>query len=252
VIYPVPQKNNLNGKTVCISSVNVYGEYKTTAENVLSEYGVSVAGAFPLEIMVNDSRRTTYVEDLSMLSDEKYFITVTDERILIEASCRRGVFRAVHTLAKLIKKNELKTGMLEDYPLFSRRGYIEGFYGGPGVLHPVPQENTKETIRQLLNGNPYLNAYIIQFENKPAGYCLLSHSYSNPAGGLTVWIEQLYVDPEYRGHKLADKALRELFKIYADTAKCYRLEVTEDNKIAKKIYYRLGFKMQGYQQMIKE
>lgn len=131
-------------------------------------------------------------------------------------------------------------------------GYIEGFYGGPGVLHPVPQENTKETIRQLLNGNPYLNAYIIQFENKPAGYCLLSHSYSNPAGGLTVWIEQLYVDPEYRGHKLADKALRELFKIYADTAKCYRLEVTEDNKIAKKIYYRLGFKMQGYQQMIKE
>ena len=79
--------------------------------------------------MVSDSRRTTYVEDLSMLSDEKYFITVTDERILIEASCRRGVFRAVHTLAKLIKKNELKTGTLEDYPLFSRRGYIEGFYG---------------------------------------------------------------------------------------------------------------------------
>ena len=129
MIYPVPQKNNLNGTSVYISALKVCGEYSETAEKILSEYNIDVADGFSVEIMVSDSRRTTYVEDLSMLSDEKYFITVTDERILIEASCRRGVFRAVHTLAKLIKKNELKTGMLEDYPLFSRRGYIEGFYG---------------------------------------------------------------------------------------------------------------------------
>lgn len=129
MIYPVPQKNNLNGTPVCISAVKVCGEYSETAEKILSEYNIDIADGFSVEIMVSDSRRTTYIEDLSMLSDEKYFITVTDERILIEASCRRGAFRAVHTLAKLIKKNELKTGTLEDYPLFSRRGYIEGFYG---------------------------------------------------------------------------------------------------------------------------
>lgn len=129
MIYPVPQKNNLNGTPVCISAVKVCGEYRETAEKILSEYNIDIADGFSVEIMVSDSRRTTYIEDLSMLSDEKYFITVTDERILIEASCRRGIFRAVHTLAKLIKKNELKTGTLEDYPLFSRRGYIEGFYG---------------------------------------------------------------------------------------------------------------------------
>ena len=129
MIYPVPQKNNLNGTPVCISAVKVCGEYSETAEKILSEYNIDIADGFSVEIMVSDSRRTTYIEDLSMLSDEKYFITVTDERILIEASCRRGVFRAVHTLAKLIKKNELKTGTLEDYPLFLRRGYIEGFYG---------------------------------------------------------------------------------------------------------------------------
>lgn len=129
MIYPVPQKNNLNGTPVYISAVKVCGEYRETAEKILSEYNIDIADGFSVEIMVSDSRRTTYIEDLSMLSDEKYFITVTDERILIEASCRRGVFRAVHTLAKLIKKNELKTGTLEDYPLFSRRGYIEGFYG---------------------------------------------------------------------------------------------------------------------------
>lgn len=129
MIFPVPQKNNLNGTPIHIASVNVEGEYKALAEQILSDYGISVSGGFTVEIKVSDSRKTTYIEELSRLSNEKYFITVCDDRIVIEASCRRGVFRAVHTLAKLIEKDELSTGTLEDYPLFPRRGHIEGFYG---------------------------------------------------------------------------------------------------------------------------
>lgn len=134
VIYPVPQKNNLVGNLVRVSAVKFDGEYKTTAEKILSGYGISPSGDFPVVIKVSDSRRTTYIEELSRLSDEKYFITVTEDGAVIEASCRKGVFRAVHTLAKLIRKNELRTGTLEDYPLFPRRGYIEGFYG-PAWAH---------------------------------------------------------------------------------------------------------------------
>lgn len=129
---------------------------------------------------------------------------------------------------------------------------MEEFYHTPGVLHEIPADYFKRTFEEISNGNPYVNAYIIQFERKTAGYCLLSHTYSNEAGGLTVWIEEVYVSPDFRGHKLADKALRELFKLYGDTAARFRLEVTEDNKTAKKIYYRLGFKNLDYQQMIKE
>ncbi len=129
---------------------------------------------------------------------------------------------------------------------------MDAFYHTPYVLHPVPIQNMENTFQQLQDGNPYLNAYIIQFERKTAGYCLISHSYSNATDGTTVWIEQIYIAPEFRGHKLAEKALREVFALYGDDAKCYRLEVTEDNKIAKKIYYKLGFKSINYQQMIKE
>lgn len=144
MIYPVPQKNNLCGTPVHISSLNVYGEYKTTAEKILSGYGISEEGDFPVEITVCDNRRTTYIEELSRLSNEKYFINVYDDRIVIEASCRRGVFRAVHTLAKLIRKDELRTGTLEDYPLFQRRGYIEGFYG-----HTWKQEKRLSVINLM-------------------------------------------------------------------------------------------------------
>lgn len=129
---------------------------------------------------------------------------------------------------------------------------MEEFYHTPGVLHTIPGEYMGKTFQAILDGDPYVNAYIIQFERKTAGYCLLSHTYSNEAGGLTVWIEEVYISPDFRGHKLADKALREIFALYGNTVARYRLEVTADNKTAKKIYYRLGFKGLDYQQMIKE
>ncbi len=129
MIYPVPQNNALNGDSLNITSLHIEGEYTALAQRIMSDYGISVSGGFVVEIIVSDSRKTTYIEALSRLSREKYFINVSDNRISIEASCRSGVFRALHTLAKLIVKGELRTGVLEDYPLFERRGYIEGFYG---------------------------------------------------------------------------------------------------------------------------
>ena len=69
---------------------------------------------------------------------------------------------------------------------------------------------------------------------------------------MTVWIEEVFILPDFRGHKLAEKALREIFSLYGDRAYRYRLEVTADNKAAKRIYYKLGFKGLDYQQMIKE
>lgn len=129
MIYPVIQKNNLDGAAVNVTAVSVSGMYKEMAENILSDYGISVSGGLKTEISVVNSRKTTYIESLARLRDEKYFINVTEDSIVIEASSRRGAFRAVNTLAKLIVAGELKTGELEDYPMFATRGYIEGFYG---------------------------------------------------------------------------------------------------------------------------
>ncbi len=129
MIYPIPQKNNLNGEKVNIKSVSVSGEFKGLAEKIFSSYKIEMKDGFNIEVKVTDSKKTTYIDELSRLTDEKYFITVTEEKAVIEASSKRGTFRGVHTLCKLIENDELKTGDLEDYPLFETRGYIEGFYG---------------------------------------------------------------------------------------------------------------------------
>ena len=129
MIYPIPQKNNLCGKPVNIKSLEVTGDFRAVAERVLAEYSVDVSGGFKAEFRLVNSRKTTYIEDIYRLSDEKYFITVAENGITVEASCEKSAFRAAHTLAKLIINGELKEGTLEDYPLFRKRGYIEGFYG---------------------------------------------------------------------------------------------------------------------------
>lgn len=130
MIYPIPQKNKLNGAKITVKDVKFTGEFSSLAERVFASYNLPVSeGGYCAEIVVSDSRKTTYIESLSKLSDEKYFITAGKDKAVLEVSSERGAFRAVNTLAKLIKKDELKEGVLEDYPLFTRRGYIEGFYG---------------------------------------------------------------------------------------------------------------------------
>lgn len=130
MIYPVPQKNNLNGNIIEIDSIKLSGDYAEKAEKILASYDIDVSdNGFNVEIKFVNSRKTTYIEEICKLCNEKYFITADENKVLIEAATKRGAFRAVNTLAKLINKNELKTGVLEDYPLFAKRGYIEGFYG---------------------------------------------------------------------------------------------------------------------------
>ena len=125
--YPMVQKNNLNGDVVSVNTFKVTGMCKNLAEKVLEK--ASDKGDYEVEIKITDTRKTTYIDEVSRLTDEKYFIYVMPEKAVVEASCEKGIYRGLNTLNKLVENNELKTGELEDYPLFETRGYIEGFYG---------------------------------------------------------------------------------------------------------------------------
>lgn len=152
MIYPKPQKINLNGEPIFVSSINVYGKFQSTVEKIFKSYGITADGEYEIETIISNSKKTTYIDNLSKLSDEKYFIYITENKAIIEASTRRGVFRAANTLAKLIQKNELSAGEIEDYPLFEKRGYIEGFYG------PTWENRKRISVMQLM-AKYGMNAY---------------------------------------------------------------------------------------------
>ena len=102
MIYPVIQKNNLNGKQIEVKNFYFSGDCTETAEKVFSEYSLFPSDGYEIEIVISDCRKTNYIEEEARLTDEKYFITANENKAVIEAAAKRGVFRALHTLAQLI------------------------------------------------------------------------------------------------------------------------------------------------------
>lgn len=129
MIYPIPQKNQLTGKEIVAEAVLISGDFKEIAEKVFENYSIPCTGGLHVVFKYENSKEITYAQEISRLTDEKYIIEASENQIIIRASCEKGAFRGANTLAKLIVKNKLKEGTLTDFPLFKKRGYIEGFYG---------------------------------------------------------------------------------------------------------------------------
>ncbi len=136
----------------------------------------------------------------------------------------------------------------EDRELYLRMAYE--FYHTDAVDHSLPEVHYEATFEELMRSDVYASAYILEYQNQPAGYALLSRSFSQEAGGSVIWIEELYVDPSYRGCGLGREFLNFVVKGDAGSYKRLRLEVAPDNHRAMSLYRQLGFKPLSYQQMI--
>ena len=125
------------------------------------------------------------------------------------------------------------------------------FYESGAALQNIPERNIIMTFDTVISGSPYADAYIISSDGKPAGYALLAITYSNEAGGIVAWIEEIYILSEYRVKGLGAKLIEFIEEEYKDKAVKLRLEVEESNKGAARLYERLGFKYLDYIQMHK-
>ncbi len=132
---------------------------------------------------------------------------------------------------------------------------MEEFYHSPAVLHPVPKHFFSLSVDEVLSGSPYAELYLLysgQNEDRPAGYAMTAKTFSNEAGGLVVWLEELYLRPDFRGHGLGSEFFAFIEDTYRGKAARLRLEVEEDNVAARCLYERLGYRPLPYLQMIKE
>lgn len=129
---------------------------------------------------------------------------------------------------------------------------VEEFYHSPAVQHAVNPQNFVDTFEEIMAENPYLDGFLIEREGEIAGYLLISLTYSNEAGGLVVWVEELFMKEKFRGMGLGKEAFRFLEERFAGKVKRFRLEVTRENTRASKLYQALGYENLEYLQMIKD
>lgn len=126
--------------------------------------------------------------------------------------------------------------------------FVDRFYHTDAVNAPVPPENYELTFNEMMRSDTYVKGYIFEDEGKPCGFALLSKTFSQEAGGLSVTIEEIYIEPQSRG-KGFGTAFFEFLKREIPAMR-FRLEVEDYNKGAMRLYERMGFELLPYLQMV--
>lgn len=134
----------------------------------------------------------------------------------------------------------------EDYIRFSTE-----FYNSSAVDKPVPIEHFEQGFDEMMRSDVYVQGYMLVCDGNNVGYCVTMKTYSVEAGGITIWIDELFVLEEYRSKGLG----RELFKYIEENGdkklRRIRLEVELENGRAISLYKKMGFEPAPYDGMWK-
>jgi GNAT superfamily N-acetyltransferase len=129
-----------------------------------------------------------------------------------------------------------------DIPLILQ--FIRGLAEYEKLAHEVVA--TEETLRTTLFGQPRVAEVLIgEADGKPAGFALFFHNFSTFLGRPGIYLEDLFVKPEFRGRGYGRALLAHLAEI-ARERNCGRLEwaVLNWNTPAIDFYKSLGAKPQ--------
>ena len=125
------------------------------------------------------------------------------------------------------------------------------FYSSSAVLNNINDAFHFNTFEELMRSDVYLECYIFETDKgEIAGYALLDKMFSHEVGGILVWVEELYVRPDFQGHGIGGAFFAYLEKNVP--AARYRLETEPENEGARALYKRKGYRELEYLQMVKD
>jgi GNAT superfamily N-acetyltransferase len=101
---------------------------------------------------------------------------------------------------------------------------------------------TEQDIRAALAGDqPRVEVLLADWDGQPAAFALFFHNFSTFVGRRGLYLEDLYVRPEFRGKGIGKRLLLELVRLAQDR-KCGRMEwvALDWNQSAIEFYEQLG------------
>lgn len=138
---------------------------------------------------------------------------------------------------------EIRDATPEDVPLIL--SFIKQLAEYEKLAHEVvaTERLLGETLFPPASGRRVAEVILAHQENEPAGFALFFHNYSTFLGRPGIYLEDLFVRPEFRG-KGVGRALLAHLAALAKQRNCGRLEwwVLDDNEPAIRFYAKLGAK----------
>ncbi len=128
--------------------------------------------------------------------------------------------------------------------------FAKTMYMSDAVAAPIPESRHVAAFNEMMRSEDYLLGLIVECDGKPVGYGLCSKMYSQEAGGISLWIEEVYILPEYRSRGLGRELFAYVEKIPGIAR--LRLEVDAENTRAIDLYVALGFSDVPYHQLMKD
>ena len=132
----------------------------------------------------------------------------------------------------------------EEYFDMSREFYCSGAVGSN-----ITDEGREKFFKEILSGE-LVKGYFIRHGNVTAGYAICALAASQEGCGRILWLDELFIIPEFRGKGLGRKFFEFLER--GDGYDFIRLEVEPDNERALKLYRSLGYKQVNYLPLYKK
>lgn len=121
--------------------------------------------------------------------------------------------------------------------------YLED-HEGPVDMSPARAARQVGEILSLQErADPPVQALMILRDQEAVGYLLIASFWSNEFGGRTLYIDELFVQPSWRGKGVGTESLM-LLQYWSESKGVQRLslEVNRGNARAESLYRRLGFR----------
>ena len=133
---------------------------------------------------------------------------------------------------------EIRDAVLADAALVLR--FVRKLAEYEHLLHEVKAREA-DIERDLFGANPRIFCDIAQWDGAPAGFTIWFYNYSSFRGGHGIYLEDLFVEPAYRGRGIG-KALLARLAVRCQAEGLSRLEwlVLDWNKPSIEFYKSLG------------
>jgi GNAT superfamily N-acetyltransferase len=112
------------------------------------------------------------------------------------------------------------------------------------VLHERP---AARTFAALLEDPRFGQVWLMEYDDRPAGFVVLTVGFSMEYGGLRGFVDDFYVAPPYRNRGLGHSALEEVKRACRSRGvRALLVEVDPDNAAVLSAYHSVGFVNTGH------